>query len=137
MAKFALAVVPADWNDKMPLTFSQAQYEAIRDEVVSGTELILFSGAPANEVIGQGQVHGSFLKTSEWPAQNLGSIDPANPEMAYLLPIEVLFRLKGPVAPVPLDRVREALRDPDFPQPGEHWRVLKQDEYDALRDGWT
>ena len=134
MSNFALVVVPAGWDDKTPLTFSNAQYEAIRDSAHPGTEIILFRGEPENIIIGQGQVRAPFLKTSEWPAQNLGDIDPSNPDMAYALPIEVLFRLKAPVAP--LAQVRDALRDPSFPQPGEHWRALKQDEYDALRDGW-
>ncbi len=136
MAQYALAIVPADWDEKMPLAFSAAQYQDVYEKVEPGTELILFRAAPVNEVIGQAHVHNSFLKTSEWPQQNLGSIDASDPAQAYILPIEILFMLKGPIAPVPVERVREALNDPAFPAVGEFWRVLTSDEYDKLRDGW-
>lgn len=137
MPTFALAVVPAHWNDKMPLTFSQAQYEAIGHEPEPGTSLILFQSEPTNAVIGQGQVRATFLKTSEWPPQNLGEIDPADPNAAYLLPIEVLFLLKGALAPVSQEKVREILEDAGFPHGNERWRPLTPEQYDALRDGWT
>lgn len=137
MPQYALAFVPPDWDNEAPLMFSQAQYDTIHENVVAGTEIILFMAEPANEVIGQAQTPGPFIKTSEWPQQNLHNIDASDPAQAYLLPLNVLFLLRGPHAPVPLARVREALRDPNFPQPGEYWRRLDADEYDALRDGWT
>lgn len=137
MANFALAVVPADWDSATPLTFSQAQMEAIRDKVESGTQLILYRSAPADEVIGQANAHGLFIKTNEWPQENLGKIDPSDPEQAWILPIDVILLLSGPSAPVPLSRVREILHDAGFPHPGELWRVLTPGEYDTLRDGWT
>lgn len=137
MSYYALAVVPEGWNEHMPLTFSQAQYDSIRDSVVAGTHLILFRGAPDNVIIGQGQTPGTFIRTSEWPKANLGSVDPSNPNQAYLLPIEVVLLLKGTLGPKPLAQVHEALGETSFPVAGEVWRSITDDQYDALRDGWT
>lgn len=133
MHNYALAVLPAGWDLEKPLTFSRAQYQDIREKVDPGTRLLLYRPAPEDAVIAQAQVHGTFLETSEWPEENLGSIDASDPGQAYLLPIEVVFRLHGPEATISGDRVREVLEDPGFPHGGERWRLLTPEQYNALR----
>lgn len=137
MHNYALAVVPAGWEEASPLTFSAAQHQDIRDKIESGTRVLLYRQSPADDVIGQAQVVGTFLETSEWPKENLGNIDPSDPGQAYLLPLDVVFLLKEPQATVPGDRVREVLNDSGFPHGGERWRTLTADQYQALRDGWV
>lgn len=133
MPNYVVAVVPPHWDEEMPLTFSEAQYQRIREQVESGTRVLLYSPAPDDAIIGQAQVHGTFLKTSEWPEENLGSIDASDPTQAYILPLEVVFTLKGPAAEVSGERIRAVLEDDGFPHGDERWRVITPEQYNALR----
>lgn len=134
MPQYALAVVPADWDNEKPLLFSEVQYQDIRDKLEPGTRVLLYRNDPEDAVIGLAQVHsGAFQKTSEWPQQNLGNINASDPAQAYALPLEVVFRLHTKDAQVSGERVREVLDDSGFPHGGERWRVLTPEQYNAVR----
>jgi hypothetical protein len=137
MPAYALKVMPGDWTLDMPLPFSAAQYEQVRNQVEAGTRVVLYAASPVDGIVGEGQVSGVFIRVQDWPATTLGALQALNPQPDYLLPIEVLYRRAGPEAVMPRAQVMEILDDPHFPRPGQDWLVLDDDVYHELIRGWT
>jgi hypothetical protein len=137
MAQFGLKVVPGDWELERPLGFSEAEYQQFSGDIVPGMRILIYKSAPVNAIISEGEVKGTFIHTAEWPQTTLHGIDPTDPHSQYLLPITVIYRRAGPVAPIPLHEVRERLHTMEFPPRDSTFMLVDKDYYVSMTGGWV
>ncbi len=68
MLLYALKVVPPEWDEQMPIPFTQAEHDQWRDQIQTGTRVLIFKGAPVNQLVAEGEVHGFFVQPHRWSA---------------------------------------------------------------------
>ncbi len=136
MARYALKVVPGDWEVEMPLPFTEAEYHRDHETVEPGMHVAIYQDEPVNGMVSAGQVNLAFIHLDEWAVRNLGDLPKLHPEARYLLPLQIGFRRAGPGI-MPRERVREILNDPEFPRPGESWLPITYEQYQELIAGWV
>jgi hypothetical protein len=132
MILYALKVVPHEWTEHMPLPFTQAEHEQWRDQIQNGTRVLIFKGAPVNQLIGEGEVHGFFVQPHRWASAATDGLPAALAQADYLLPLGMLYIRQSPESKISLSGVRSALDDPAFPRAPLEWRVLTLEQYQRL-----
>jgi hypothetical protein len=133
MAKYALAVVPADWDLKAPLQLTEAEHTRVVSDIEQDTRVILYQLAPRDAVVAEGAVTPEeIIRVADWPAQNVGDVRPGT---AYLLPVRIAYQ-RGDEPAVGLNDVRMALEDPAFPRTDQVWVPIDRAVYEHLRVGW-
>ena len=132
MILYALKVVPPEWTEHMPLPFTQAEHEQWRDQIQNGTRVLIFKGAPVNQLIGEGEVHGFFVQPHRWTPSATDGLPAALAQADYLLPLGMLYTRQSPESKISLSGVRSALDDPAFPRAPLEWRVLTLEQYQRL-----
>jgi hypothetical protein len=124
MTRYAIKVVPPEWEAPMPLPFDKTSHDYSKIE--QGTRVLVFRRGEG--IIGEGEVKGFFVQPSEWPPETKDTLSPAVAGADYLLPLGMLYSREKPITQ---DEVRQALDDHSFP-PGDVWRPIDQSMYHML-----
>jgi hypothetical protein len=133
-AKYAIKVVPADWELETPLPFTQAEYDQARPDIESGTRILIYQLGPVDALVSEGAVSQEFIKLSDWPQQTKTNLELHGAKVEYLLPVRILYQ-RGTPARIPREQVRAALNDPNFP--AATWMRISEEAYAQLRGGWV
>jgi hypothetical protein len=134
VSQYVLAALPPGWLFGMPLPFSRAAHDAWRDKLEAGTRLIFFD--PGREaIVGEGEVHGIFLRPHEWPSSSLDELPHSIANADYVLPVATLYQREA-AALIPAGEVRRILNDDGYPHhPGEI-REIDGTTYHLLTQDW-
>ncbi len=132
MLLYALKVVPPEWDEQLPIPFTQAEHDQWRDQIQNGTRVLIFKGAPVNQLVAEGEVHGFFVQPHRWSERATHGLPDALALADYLLPLGVLYTRQTPESRHSLNSVRSALNDPLFPHSPGEWRPLDFKEYQRL-----
>jgi hypothetical protein len=137
MAMYALMIVPHDWDTDQAPGLSEAGYEQWKHEIEAGIRVVLFKDAPVSAVVAEGELSGIALKLAELPSQNIHHTPMTRfgKQADYVLPIRILYQ-RDETTQIPLATVRQYLDDALFPQPSEEWRLLDDQTYQAVIQGW-
>ncbi len=125
MSRYAIKVVPPEWQEPMPLPFNKNTHDY--SKVEEGTRVLVYRSGEG--IVGEGEVHAFFLRPDEWPSQNKGNLPASVAQADYLLPLTMLYVRDRVVTP---DGVRDILDDRSFPQSVDTWRPIGSELYDAL-----
>lgn len=116
MPRYAIKVVPHDWQESLPLPF----HKTSRDYSKIEPEMHILVYQQTVGIIGDTVVTTLFLTAREWADQNTGSLPNALADADYLLPFDALY-YRGKV--IPPQAVRDILSDPTFPRL-DGWRPI-------------
>jgi hypothetical protein len=125
VTRYAIKVVPPEWQETMPLPFNKTTHDY--SKIDQGTRVLVYRSGEG--IIGEGEVHGFFLRPDEWPAQTTANLPASLAQADYLLPLGMLYTRDRVISP---DGVRDLLDDRSFPQSIEAWRPIGEDLYEAL-----
>ncbi|MBI1257743.1 MAG: hypothetical protein GC204_09755 [Chloroflexi bacterium] len=125
MSRYAIKVVPPEWQDTMPLPFNKTTHDYSKIE--QGTRVLVYRSGEG--IVGEGDVEGYFVRPHEWPTESAEQLPPALAQADYLLPIAMLYLRERVISP---DKVRDLLDDRSFPQGIDTWRPIGLDLYDEL-----
>jgi hypothetical protein len=132
MILYAIKVVPPEWEEAMPIPFTQAEHDQWGAQLQNGTRVLIFKDAPINQLIGEGEVHGFFVQPDRWTPTATDGLPPSLRGADYLLPLGMLYTRKTPESMISLHGVRAALDDPTFPRSANEWRPLEFEQYQRL-----
>ena len=125
MSRYAIKVVPPEWQETMPLPFNKTTHDYSKIE--QGTRVLVYRSGEG--IVGEGDIEGYFVRPQEWPAQSREQLPPVLAEADYLLPVAMLYLRERSISP---DKVRDLLDDRSFPQSIDTWRPIGLDLYDEL-----
>jgi hypothetical protein len=132
MTNYGIKLVWAGWNDDPTIGFSNRAAKRWAEQLPAGTRMLLYetTGKPkgskakgTKSLVGEVAVTGTF--------EDGAAVRAPDEQHDAVIPVEVV-RPRASVTPVPLDKVREILDDPNYPRMGESWRPLSEAEYQAL-----
>jgi hypothetical protein len=132
MTNYGIKLVWAGWDNDPTVGFSGRAAKRWAAELPAGTRMLLYEttgkakGSKAKgtkSIVGEVEVSGTF--------EDGANIRAADEQHDEVIPVKVI-RKRDSVTPVPLDRVREILKDAEYPRMGESWRPLSEAEYQAL-----
>lgn len=132
MTTYGIKLVWAGWENDPTIGFSNRASKRWADELPAGTRMLLYetTGKPkgskakgTKSLVGEVEVTGTF--------DDGAKIRAADEQHDAVIPVRVVQKRES-VTPVPLDTVREVLKDEQWPRMGESWRPLSDDEYQAL-----
>ena len=132
MTQYGIKLVWAGWDNDPTVGFSSRAAKRWADQLPVGTRMLLYetTGKPkgskakgSKSIVGEVEVSGTF--------EDGETIRCADEQHDAVIPVKVI-RLRSSVTPVPLERAREILNDPQWPRMGESWRPLSEAEYRAL-----
>jgi hypothetical protein len=132
MATYGIKLVWAGWDNDSTVGFSGRAAKRWAAELPAGTRMLLYetTGKPkgskakgTKSIVGEVEVSGTF--------EDGAKIRAADEQHDEVIPVKVI-RKRDAVTPVPLDHVREILKDAEYPRMGESWRPLSDAEYQAL-----
>ena len=132
MTTYGIKLVWAGWDDDLTVGFSGRAAKRWADELPSGTRMLLYetTGKPkgskakgTKSIVGEVEVSGTF--------EDGAKIRAEDEQHDAVIPVKVV-RQRESVTAIPLDRVRELIGDEQWPRMGESWRVLSDEEYQAL-----
>ncbi|MAS32579.1 MAG: hypothetical protein CL610_01145 [Anaerolineaceae bacterium] len=132
MTTYGIKLVWAGWENDPTIGFSNRASKRWADELPAGTRMLLYetTGKPkgskakgTKSLVGEVEVTGTF--------DDGAKIRAADEQHDAVIPVRVVQKRES-VTPVPLDTVREVLKDEQWPRMGESWRPLSDAEYQAL-----
>ncbi len=122
--RFAIKVVPAEWQHDLPLPFDRATHDAI--DLQQGTRILIYQRGKG--IVGEGEVDGFFVQPDEWMPSSKDDLPVLLADAEYLLPLRMLYSRRDPIPP---SSVQQVLDDPAFPN-AVLWRPLSRNEYERL-----
>ncbi len=126
VTRYAIQVVPPEWDDTMPLPFDRATHDS--GAVEQGTHVLVYRRGEG--IIGEGEVKGYFVQPDMWTPQSKMHLPDSLARADYLLPLGMVYRREEAIPP---EAVRAALDDPAFPL-GSSWHPIDRDAYDRLNN---
>jgi len=124
MPRYAIKVVPPDWQDTLPLPFHKNIQAYNKIEI--GTHVLIYRFEAG--IIGDAEIRSPFISPHEWEASAKIELPPSLRGADLLLPLEAVY-YRGKV--VPPETVRQILSDSLFPQL-ENWRPIDPQTYQQL-----
>ena len=124
MPRYAIKVVPPDWQDTLPLPFHKNIQAYNKIEI--GTHVLIYRFEAG--IIGDAEIRSPFVLPVAWEAAAKIELPPSLRGADLLLPLEAVY-YRGKV--VPPETVRQILSDPLFPQL-ENWRPIDAQTYQQL-----
>ena len=125
MTRYAIKVVPPEWQEPMPLPFNKTTHDY--SKIDQGMRVLVYRSGEG--IIGEGEVRAFFLRPDEWPSQSTAQLPASIAQAEYLLPLAMLYQRDRVISP---DGVRDLLDDRSFPQSADTWRPIGEDLYEAL-----
>lgn len=118
----------------MPLPFTETEHDAWRDKLEAGTRIVFFD--PRREaVVGEGEVHGIFVRPHEWPAASLDELPPSIANADSVLPVRTLYQREA-AALIPVGELRRILNDDGYPHHAAEIREIDGTTYHLLTQDW-
>lgn len=136
MTNYGVKLVWAGWADDDVIGFSERACSRWKDSLLPGTCMLIYETtgrAPGSKakgtksIVGEVEVTGSFEDGEAYRAPTEAH--------ARLLPVRVIVRREDR-SPLPLDRVRELLSDPQWPRRGQSWTPLSDEQYQTVHAAW-
>ena len=124
MTRYAIKVVPPEWDYSMPLPFSRTMHDYNRIE--SGMRVLIYRSGVG--IVGETEINSPFATPNEWPSDLIDDMPGAVASADYFLPLGGLYYRGKVIHP---DVVRQILSDSTFPA-FEAWRPIDAQTYQQL-----
>ena len=126
MSRYAIKVVPPEWQETMPLPFNKTTHDYSKIE--QGTRVLVYRSGEG--IIGEGEVRRLLSAPARMAVRKAREqLPPSVAQADYLLPLAMLYLRERVITP---DGVRDLLDDRSFPQSVDTWRPIGLDLYDEL-----
>jgi hypothetical protein len=132
MYQYGIIRVPAEWTADQIVGFDEATYQSMKEDIQSGTRLLLYKPEPVNAIMAEAEViTPRFERVADWQG-----INHSQPPMTsrgkpaqYVLPIRVVYTHHGGEE-IPLDYILDTLDLNALPS--TDWIPVNGNEYNGL-----
>ncbi len=162
MNNFAIKLVKAGWNDLESIQFSEHEFDQWKNELNSGTRLLIFEPDVANAIIAEVEITEDFNKQSIMPQMTAISLGLSQTGMngttttsgatpvggvmvdaedhvpdsgVYTIPVDHIHKREN-VNSISVKRVREVIGIDNFPRVDETFLPLDESAYENLVAEW-